>query len=141
MSISRAFSKVKNHMAYTKFPMSSKFHFSLLKIYFSQFVDKFLKFEKMECLIHHVSLKCGQPYINSQPYFQQWELDWDISFSTSSIDSKLGFWNLCYRLYFQGFPNSQRDRKLGFLNIVLAGLLNFSQFMEEIENWNFWILA
>ena len=35
------------------------------------------------------------------------------------------------------FPNSQRDQKMGFLNVALAGLLNFSQLMEEIENWDF----
>ena len=53
----------------------------------------------------------------------------------------MGLWNLGLRLYFQVFPNSQTDRKLGFLKITLAELLNFSQIMEEIENWDFWILA
>ena len=51
----------------------------------------------------------------------------------SSIDAKLGFWNIGLRLYFQVFPNSQRDRRLEFLNVALAGLLNFPQFMEEIR--------
>ena len=34
-------------------------------------------------------------------------------------------------------PNPQRDQKLRFLNVALAGLLNLSQFIEEIENWDF----
>ena len=33
-------------------------------------------------------------------------------------------------LYFQIFPNSQRDFGR-FLNVALAGLLNFSQFKEK----------
>ena len=88
-----------------------------------------------------LSSKRGQPCVNSQSYFQQWNLNQGITFPNSSTYSKLGLWNLGLRLYFQVFPNSQTDRKLGFLKITLAGLLNFSQFMEEIENWDFWILA
>ena len=29
---------------------------------------------------------------------------------------------------------------MGFLNVVLAGIIIYSQFMEEIENWDFEIL-
>ena len=36
--------------------------------------------------------------------------------------------------WIQVFDNSLRDLKLGFLNVALDGLLNFSQFMDEIEN-------
>ena len=52
----------------------------------------------------------------------------------------MGFLNLGLRLYFQVLPNSQRDSSLGFLNVALAGIVNFSQFMEEIKNWEFGIL-
>ena len=55
-------------------------------------------------------------------------------------DSKLGLWNLVFSLHIQVFPYPQRDRKLRFLNVVLAGLLIFYQYIEEIKNWNFWIL-
>ena len=58
-----------------------------------------------------------------------------MTFPNSSIDSKLGLLNL--GLFF----NSKRDWKLEFLNVAVAGPLNFSQFMKEIENWDFWLLA
>ena len=58
-----------------------------------------------------------------------------MNFLNSSIAiKKLVLWNLGLRLYFQVFPNPQRDQKLRFFNVALAGRLNFSQFMEEIEN-------
>ena len=50
-------------------------------------------------------------YINYLSYFQQWNLDKDIIFPNSSIDSKLGFFN-----------------------VALAGLLNFFQFMKKTKN-------
>ena len=56
------------------------------------------------------------------------------------IDSKLGLLNLGLRLYLQVFDNSQRDLTLRFLNVYLAGLLNLSQLMNDIENWKFAIL-
>ena len=39
--------------------MGSKFHFffSQWKTYFIQFIDKFLKFEEMEIVIHHVEFE------------------------------------------------------------------------------------
>ena len=39
-----------------------------------------------------------------------------------------------FETWIQVFDNSLRDLKLGFLNVALAGLLNISQFMDEIEN-------
>ena len=38
------------------------------------------------------------------------------------------------KLHYHIFPNSQKDWKVGFLNLALAGLL---QFIKEMENWNF----
>ena len=57
------------------------------------------------------------------------------------MDSKLGLVNVGLKSYFQVFPNSERDWKLGCLNVAVAGVLNFSQFMEDIENCYFGILA
>ena len=54
-----------------------------------------------------------------------------------AIDTKLGLWNVGLWLYLQSFPNSKRNWKLGFLNVALAGLLIFSQFMKKTENWGF----
>ena len=55
-SISRAFPKVKSSVVRAKFPVCSKFHFSQWKTYYSKFIDKFLKFEEIEYLNHHVNL-------------------------------------------------------------------------------------
>ena len=60
------------------------------------------------------------------------------AFCKFPIDLKLGLLNVGLMLYFQDFPNSQRDLKMEFFNLVLAGL---SQFMKEMENWDFWILV
>ena len=60
------------------------------------------------------------------------------AFCKFPVDLKLGLLNVGLMLYFQDFPNSQRDLKIGFFNLVLAGL---SQFMKEMENWDFWILV
>ena len=38
------------------------------------------------------------------------------------------------RLY---FPNLQKNWKLSFLNVALAGLRNFSQLMKQMENKDF----
>ena len=57
-----------------------------------------------------------------------------------AIDSKLGLLELGLRLYLQVFDNSQRHLTLRFLNVYLAGLLNLSQLMNDIENWKFAIL-
>ena len=40
-----------------KFPMGSKFYFSLLKLYFSPFIftDKYLKFKEIEYQNHYVN--------------------------------------------------------------------------------------
>ena len=87
-----------------------------------------------------LSLEFCQPCVNSSSYFQQWNLNYDIN-PISSTESKLGLLNLGLRFYFQVSPNSLRDWKLGLLNVALAGLINFFQLMEEIENYDFSILA
>ena len=42
---------------FAEHPMSSKFHLSKWKTYFSQFIDKFLKIEEVEYLNHYVKFK------------------------------------------------------------------------------------
>ena len=109
--------KVKNPVVCAKFPTGSKFHFSQRKIYFTEFIDKFLKFEEMKYTIHHVKSEILPALRN-----------FAILCSNSSIDSKLLLLNLGLRLHFQVFPNFQRDQKLRFLNFVPAGIVNFSKF-------------
>ena len=54
-----------------------------------------------------------------------------------SLDSKLGFLNVGFRLYFKLFPNSQKYWKLGFVNVTVVALLNIFLFMKDMEHWNF----
>ena len=116
-----------------------KFHFSQWKTYIlpnSLINSCNLRKWNMSIMLR---LKCDQPCVTSPTYFQQWNLNQDITFPNSSIDLKLGI--LTIGLYFDVFPNSQRDWKLGFSNVALATIVNFSQYMEEIENWDFEIIA
>ena len=57
MYVSRTFTKAKKSVICAEYPMSSKFHLSKWKTYFSQFIDKFLKIEEVEYLIHYVKFK------------------------------------------------------------------------------------
>ena len=71
MSISWAFPKVRNSKVCPKFLIGSKFYFfPHWKTYFSQFIEKFLKFEEMEYFIHHVQFEmwpalCKFPALSS----------------------------------------------------------------------------
>ena len=84
--------------------MGSKLYFSQLKSYFSQFIDKLLKFEEMEYLINNVKVEIWPALCKFPILFSTVKLNLDITFPNSSIDSKLGLWNLGFRLYFQVFP-------------------------------------
>ena len=55
--VSRTFTKTERSVICAEYPVSSKFHLSKWKTYFSQFIDKFLKIEKVEYLIHYVKFK------------------------------------------------------------------------------------
>ena len=57
MYVSRTFSKAKKSALCAEYPMSSKFYLSKWKTYVSQFIDKFLKIERVEYLIHYVKFK------------------------------------------------------------------------------------
>ena len=54
-----------------KIQVGSKFLFSRLKTYFSQFIDKFLKFEEVEYHIRDVKFEMLPACVNSPSYFQQ----------------------------------------------------------------------
>ena len=54
----RTFFQIKNTAVSAEFAMGSKFHFSQLKTYLSQFIDWFLKFEKTSFIM--LTLKCDQ---------------------------------------------------------------------------------
>ena len=76
-------------------------------------------------------------YVNYLSYFQQWNLDKDINFPNSSIDFlhrfQIGiFWVLVLGCTSRFFPINKEI--LGFLNVALAGLLDFFQFMKKIKN-------
>ena len=72
-----------------------------------------------------------------------------ILFPTVKLQLGHSFLKLIYRLQIGAFrllflsctcnfiPNSQSNLKLGFLNVAPAGLFNFTQFIKEIENWDF----
>ena len=60
--VSRTFTKAKNFGTCAEYPKTTKIYLSNWKIYFYQFIDKYLKIEEMEYLIHYVKLKCDQSY-------------------------------------------------------------------------------
>ena len=57
MYVSRTFTKAKKHVICSEYPMSSKLHLSKWKTYFFQFIDKYLKIEELEYLIHYVKFR------------------------------------------------------------------------------------
>ena len=52
MYVSGTFTKTKKSVICSEYTMSPKFHLSKWKTYFSQFIDKYLKIEEVEYLIH-----------------------------------------------------------------------------------------
>ena len=48
MYVSRTFTKAKKSVICAEYPMSSKFHLSKWKTYFSQFIDKYLKIKSLK---------------------------------------------------------------------------------------------
>ena len=104
--------------------MSSKFHFSQWKTYFTKFIDNFLKFVETEYLNHYFKFKMWPALCKFSILFSAVKLRLGrINFLRSSIGA-LGLLNLGLKLYFQVFDNSHRDLKLRFLNDAVAGLSN-----------------
>ena len=79
--------------------------------HFFLFIDKFLKFDKIEYLSYCTKFEMWPVlfYVNSTSYFQNWNINYVVTFLNSSKDSKLKFFNVGLKLYFQFFPNSQWD--------------------------------
>ena len=84
-NITKTIPKAKNSSVCREFRKSSKFHFS-------QFIDKFLKFEEMEHLIITLILKCDQPYLcKFSIFFQQWNLNQDITSQCLTLPDRSGW--------------------------------------------------
>ena len=95
--------------------MRSKFHLSKWKTYFSQFIDKYLKIEEVEYLIHYVKFKMWAAlfYVNSQHF---WMLVLGCSTLFPPIYREIENWDFecCSRLVFPIFL-----------------------IMKEVKNWSF----
>ena len=94
--------------------MSSKFHLSKWKIYFSQFIDKFLKIEAVEYLIHYVKFKMWSVlfYLNSQQF-------WILLLGCTQfppIYTEIDKWDFecCSRLDFPIFPMMKEIKTVVF---------------------------
>ena len=73
----------------------------------------------MEYLTYHINLTCDRFCLS----FLSIQLRHNISQLINKIRIEaIKSW------YYQVFPNPSRDKKLEFLNVALAGLLNFSKF-------------
>ena len=92
-----------------------------------------LKFEAVDYLIHYVKFEMWTAllYVNYLSYFQQWNLDSDITFPNSFIDSKSEFFEFDIWLYFQVFPNSQRN----FGIFLMLFYLDFSNFLNSWKSF------
>ena len=63
-------------------------------------------------------------------------------FPSSQIDSKLRFLNVVLQLYFIFSPESTKRVKIRIFECYARlQLPNFYQFMKELENWDFQMLA
>ena len=97
--------------------MSSKFHLSKWKTYFSQFIDKFLKIDEVEYLIHYVKFKMwpGLFYVNSLCFPKFFEF-WGILFPPIYTEVFKWDFECCSRLDFPIFPMMKEIKNLGFLD-------------------------
>ena len=89
--------------------------------HFFLFIDKFLKFNKIEYLIYCTKFEMWPVlfYVNSTCYFQNWNINYVVTFLNSSKNSKLKFFNVGLKLY------------LNLLKLI------FSKFTMR---WHFWML-
>ena len=80
--------------------------------------------------VSHKSLWLRLLYVKYPTYFQQCNLNLDITFPNLSIDTKLQFLSAGLRLYFQIYKDIFR-----FLNVALAEPINFSQCKKVSRPW------
>ena len=101
--------------------MSSKFHLSKWKTCFSQFIDKFLKIEEVEYLIHYAKLKMWPAlfYVSSQ-HFSMLVLGCTLF---TPIDREIENWDFecCSRLDFPTFHMMREVKNWSFLDCALLG--------------------
>ena len=77
----------------------------------------------------------NSPILFSKMKFKSWHNSQFIfRFKTGTFESWC--WTVCSRFF-----KFTKDWKLGFLNLVAAGLLNFSQFIKQVEKLDFLMLA
>ena len=126
MYVTRTLTKVKNPVLCAEYPMSSKFHSTKWKTYFSEFTDDFLKNEEVAHLIHYVKFKMWPVlfYVNS------------LCFPNSSIDWKLRFLIVCVRLYLHS-PQFKQRLKTGILNVALGWTFQFFTIYERDKKLEF----
>ena len=115
--VSRTFTKAERSVICAEYPVSSKFHLSKWKTYFSQFIDKLLKIEEVEYLTHDVKFKMWRALFYINPLFSQYF--WMLLLGCTlfpRIYKETENWNFecCFRLHFPIFP-----------------------MMKEIINWSF----
>ena len=119
MYVIRTFTKTKKSVLCAEYPNSSKFHLSKWKTYFSQFIDKFLKIEEVEYLMHYVKLKMWpRPILCKFPlFFQHFWMLMLVCTLFPPIYTEIentGILNVALGWIFQFFPIDERDKNLGF---------------------------
>ena len=146
MYVSRTFTKVKKSIIHAEYPMSSKFHLSKWKTYFSQFIDKFLKTEEVEYLIHYVKLKMWPAlfYVNSLLFLNIFEcklLGW-ILFPPIYTEIENWDFECCSRLDFPIFPMMKEVKNWSFLDFGVESMafLSANKFMKKSTNCNIELL-
>ena len=88
-----------------------------------------------------ISLKCDQPYFMQIPHINS-NLHNRNKQETIFPNFIHRFQKLDFKMLVLGYtskllPVHKRDEKMGFLNISLGCISNFSQFTKELENWDF----
>ena len=109
--------------------MGSGFHFFPMENYFNQLIDKFLKFEEM-----------WPPFCKFPILFSAVKLKLGPNFFLFIYKFKIGAFDPWTHAVLPIFSNSQKDWKLGFLNLTSAWIVSFLN-SWEIENWDTGILA
>ena len=146
MYVSRTFTRAKNSVTCAENPMSSKFHLSKWKIYFFQFIDKYLKIEEVEYLIHYVKLKMWPAlfYVNSLFFLNIFEcklLGW-ILFPPIYTEIENWDFECCSRLDFPIFPMMKEVKNWSFLDFGVESIafLSANKFIKISTNCNIELL-
>ena len=105
--------------------MSSKIHLSKWKIFFSQFIDKFLKTEEVEYLIHYVEFKMWLAlfYLSSLCFSNIPECWCLAAYCVPQFTQRMKneILNVALGWAFQFFPIDKRAKKLEFSRLGSSG--------------------